>query len=272
MSLIEIAFYCNTIDRGACTMSVRKRHIPVAVTVWILTTIFAFIHPSKGLGEFRISTYGGGADTGKTDVRLTFPGGTNLTFNNVPWGDESFESPFYYGLRVTYWLNSHPGWGVGVDFTHAKMLARLDDTVTIQGTRGGLPVDTREPLGNTFQELAFSHGYNTLILNGFYRWFPKGEKDHTLLGRIQPYGGFGLGLSIPHVEVKTGGTSTEEYAVGGLAFQGIIGVNLDIIGPLSLFPEYKVSYSNISVDLRGGGSLHVSPWTQHFVIGISISF
>jgi len=241
--------------------------------IFLLTTVFGglfFTVPVRA--EFVVSVYGGMADTLDTDVKVSQPGGTNLTFNDVSWSDKSFEGPIYYGLRLNYWVKESNGWGVGVDFTHAKMYAELVDTVNVSGSRAGAPVAGAEPLGNTFQELSFSHGYNLLTLNGMYRWFPKGVRDDTFLGRLQPYAGLGMGVAVPHVEVEINGVRTEEYQYTGPTFQGLGGINFDMYKKFSLFMEYKLTYSNMDADLTGGGSVEVKPWTNHFIFGFSYSF
>ena len=81
----------------------------------------------------------------------------------------SFRSPIYYGLRPSYWIKEAPQWGLALDFTHAKMYAELQGTVTVSGTRNSVPVRTRERVGETFGELNLSHGYNLLTLNALYR-------------------------------------------------------------------------------------------------------
>jgi len=227
---------------------------------------------STTCAEVVVSVYGGVADTLDTDVKLSQPGGTDLTFSDVSWTDKSFEGPIYYGLRLNYWFKELSSWGVGVDFTHAKMYAELDDTVNVSGTRAGAPVAGAEPLGNTFQELTFSHGYNLLTLNGMYRWSPKGVRDDTFLGRLQPYAGLGLGIAVPHVEIEINGDRTEEYQYTGPAFQGFGGINFDVYKKFSLFMEYKLTYSEMDTDLTGGGSLEVKPWTNHIIFGLSYSF
>jgi opacity protein-like surface antigen len=226
----------------------------------------------RACAEFVLSAYGGVADTMDTDVKLSQTGGTDLNFSDVSWSDKSFEGPIYYGLRLNYWFEDFTGWGVCVDFTHAKMYAELGDTVNLTGSRAGVPVAGAELLRNTFQELSFSHGYNLFTFNGMYRWFPKGARDDTFLGRLQPYAGLGLGITVPHVEVETNGDRTEEYQYTGPAFQGFGGINFDVYKKFSLFMEYKLTYSDMDADLTGGGSIEVKPWTNHLIFGLSYRF
>ncbi|HEX2115124.1 MAG TPA: hypothetical protein VHM01_12025 [Alphaproteobacteria bacterium] len=210
--------------------------------------------------EWRISVYGGGSHTFDSDVKLRQPGGTDLTLKDVPWRDESFESPIYYGARLTYWFEDSP-WGLALDFTHAKMIANTGDVVEVSGTRAGMPVSGQEPLGGTFSNLQISHGLNLLTLNGLYRL--------RLPVAIEPYAGIGVGVAIPHVETEIAGVATQDYQLAGPAAQALVGINAPVHGRFSAFLEYKLSYANIDGDLSGGGTLEVEPWTNHFVLGLS---
>ncbi len=222
--------------------------------------------------EFVVSVYLGDAITGDTDVDLLEPGVTNLTFENVPFNAESFESPIYYGYRMAYWPDSLPRFGVAIDFTHAKAIADRSAVVTVTGTRAGVPVSGTEPVSGTFSDLEFSHGHNILTANALYRWFPAGQRDKTLLGRIQPYIGAGAGVAIPHVEVTTATSTVDEYQLGGPAVQALGGVNFDLFRYLSTFAEYKFSFAAIEADLGAGAELETNLFTHHFVIGLSARF
>ena len=235
----------------------------------IFLTVFGWA--SSAWAEFAIGLYAGSTRTIDSDVELSRPGGTELTFSDVSWDDESFDSPIYYGFRLTYWFDNSPNWGIAADLNHIKMVADLNQTVNASGTRNGSPVSGSERLGDTFSSLQFSHGVNLATLNGMYRWFPKGERDDTLLGRMQPYVGVGIGAAFTHVEVTVNGSETYEYQLTGPAFQGDVGLNFDIIRHLSAFAGYRFSYTRIDADLTGGGSLETDSLTHHFMVGLSVN-
>ena len=234
--------------------------------------VFMFFTAATAGAEFVISGYLGKADTLDADVTLRQREGTDLTFYDVSWNDDSFEDPLYFGLRLQHWFENARNWGVGIDFTHAKMLAGLNETVRVTGSRSGLPVSSDERLSDTFSRFEFTDGHNLLTLNGFYRWFPKGIRDNTVLGRLQPYVGLGLGIAYPHVEVETMGSTTSEYQIVGPAAQGVAGVNFDVYKGLSLFTELKLTYADMDADLQSGGSIEVEPWTHHIAFGLSYGF
>jgi hypothetical protein len=160
---------------------------------------------------------------------------------------------------------------VSGEFIHAKMYARLNDRVQVDGTRGGSPVSSREPVSDTFQQLSFSHGHNMLLVSGQRRWFPGGERG-VGAGHIQPRIGFGIGAALPHVEVITASSTTDEYQFAGFAVQFLGGVDIDLSKHLALLLEYKLTYADIEADLTGGGRLEVAPLAHHLAIGLSVVF
>lgn len=248
------------------------RNTAVGGRLTVAWVIFALLVPLEANAEWVISGYFGKADTPTTDVKFAEPGGTDLTFHDVSWDDDSFGKAAYFGIRGTRWFERHPHWGLAVDFTHAKMLAHLDDTVSVTGTRAGTPVAGPERLGDTFDVLEFSDGHNLLTVNGLRRWFFEDAPDRTFLSRLQPYVGIGAGLAIPHVEVTTANGRTFEYQVVGFAAQGLAGLAYGVFENVSIFTEYKLSWADMDCDLGPGATLKVRPWTHHLVFGASYSF
>lgn len=218
------------------------------------------------MAEFEASLYLGKSSSQDSDVSLSLPNNTHLTFHNVGWDDRSFENPVYYGARIVYWLPRARSWGLGVDFTHAKIYADLNASVRVSGVRTGTPVDTREPLRNSFSDLAMSHGLNQLTVNVLYRW------RHRERGGLAPYVGAGVGLAYPHVEVTTGGNTTDEYQLAGWVVGGLAGIKYEFGNDIAAFGEFKLSYTDVHANLMGGGDLDTSVWTQHFNMGISYRF
>ncbi len=215
--------------------------------------------------ETVLSSYGGKASTADATVTVEKTG-AHLAFEKVSWSDESFVSPIYYGIRITHWFDRSTGWGIGLDFIHVKMFAGLEDSVAVTGTRDGAPVSGTERLGDTFSTLSFSHGHNMLLAIGLYRWVP--DREGTWFSRLHPYGGFGVGVAIPHVEVDMTGSSTEEYQLTGPAVQGLVGTDIIIVPRLRGLLEYKLIYAHIVADLTGGGTLTLNPWTHQFAFGV----
>ena len=222
--------------------------------------------------EITVGAYLGKSMTEDADVELVSDHGTDLRFTGVTWDDESFVGPIYYGAKLTYWLKSSPRWGIGGDFTHAKMVANLDSEVFVEGWRNGDAVSGTESLGDTFENLSFTHGYNTLTLTGSHRWFLGADGPGTAGSRWRPYVGGGVGIAIPHVQVTMDSVETYEYQLVGPAAQGFGGGELSVSRHLSLFAEYKLSWAEMRPDLIDGAQLEVQPWTHHVVLGALFSF
>jgi lipid A oxidase len=128
----------------------------------------------------------------------------------VPWDGKSFESPPYWGVRGIYWFDANPSWGVMIDYNHAKIYSDLGAAVPVKGTRDGVALNGTDRVSNTFGILEFTDGLNEIYLGGTYRW------QHE---RWTPYVGLGVGLSVPHVEVRRAGSAvkTLDYQVAGVA-------------------------------------------------------
>ena len=220
--------------------------------------------------EVVASVFGGMALTEDNDLELRQSGGTDLTFHGVSYKGKDFQSPQYYGARLSYFLSRQQHWGVGVEFVHAKMYLNNRESVPVRGTREGSPVHGVERIDDTIQSFSISHGLNFLTLDALYRWLP-GRRDQDLLGRFQPYVGLGLGAAIPHVESNIGGVTFEEYQWHGPAVQGFCGLNFDLTRHWSVFAEYKLSYVDLDLPIPGG-SIRVAPLTHHLVAGLSIHF
>jgi lipid A oxidase len=219
-------------------------------SVQCLAGLLLALAPAVAKAEFQISVYGGGNTANNSDVTLSTPL-VNGTFD-VDWFGDSFERPPYWGARGTWWLtdSNRPRWGVAIDFTHAKVKADLDDPA----------------VGGSFRTLELTNGLNTATLNALYR--------APLNNRLTVYAGAGAGIAVPHVEVTTipDQGRTFEYQLTGPAFQGLIGLNLNIAYGFSAFAEYKANFSLNEADLVGGGTLETDVLTHQFAVGLSYSF
>jgi len=207
--------------------------------IWVVTASALF-------AQSELSFYGGIQSAPHSGVSGNDPTGIGAFDFNAAWEGRSFEMPPYYGVRYTRWTSDTFGWGI--DFTHAKVYAD-DDTLASSG----------------FSTLEFTDGLNTLTLNA-YRRFP--DTDWSFV----PYVGAGVGLSIPYVEVNTGGAGTFEYQITGPAIQVVAGASYPINDRWSVFGEYKGTYSVNTADLNGGGELKTNIMTNALNIGVSLGF
>lgn len=222
--------------------------------------------------ELNLALFGGKSMVDNGDLNLT-QANTNMNFHNVSWEDKSFKSPIFYGARIGYWFNDAPNWGVSVDFSHLKNYLSAEKTVSVDGTRNGVAVSGSEPISNTIEDFNMSHGLNTLTFNGQYRWFPTGQRDQTLFGRMQLYTGLGAGFSIPHVEATINSVNTYQYQWGaGPVVNGMLGVNYDIYKFISGFVEYKLTYADVQANLTGGGSINTETVNHQIIFGLATHF
>lgn len=206
---------------------------------------------SPARAEVQIQVYGGLNGNFSSDVSLHRTGLPTDT-RNVDWEGKPFAMPPYWGVRGIYWLDSKPGWGLGVEFTHAKAYAKLNGTAA----------------GALYDKLEFTDGNNILTGNILYRFSPWD------FYRIRPYAGFGIGVTIPHVEVDVVGPGprTFEYQLAGFAGQGFVGLEMPFNSRWSGFAEVKLSYTHINGNLDGGGHIKTDLWSPHFAIGLAYRF
>lgn len=222
---------------------------------------------TPALAEFQVGLYSGWTESFESDLTIVQPGGTNLTLSDVPWSEVPLHAPPYWGLRGTYWFDSAPNWGFMVDYHHAKVIADQGAVVGASGTRDGVKIGPTDRVGNTVETMEFTDGINEIFFGGQYRWI--GE-------RWTPYVGVGVGFAFPHVEFRRApgppNPRTFDYQVTGVAVEGLIGIEYHVGPRLSIFGDYKLSYSNNDADLVGGGTLQTDITTNHFILGASWRF
>lgn len=198
------------------------------------------------LAETEVSVYGGVQTSPHSRVFVDDPDGIGTTDFLVNWQGRSFEMPPYYGVRATWWRNQTLGFGL--DFAHNKVYAP-DSTLSDEG----------------FTTLEFSDGINILTANAYRRW------QDSAFG-LTPYIGGGFGISVPRVEVTAAGTNTDEYQFTGPAATVIAGASYPVSSGMSIFGEYKGTYSQNTADLEAGGTLETDIVTNALNVGVSFSF
>ena len=199
--------------------------------------------------SFEIGGYFGWQSAPHSGVRGDYPTGAAGTGSydfTTGWDGKSFEAPPHYGIRATWWFADRQG--VALDFNHTKVYADPDTAAA-----------------NGFDRLELTDGLNVATLNYMYR-FP------DVSARITPYVGAGVGFTVPHVDVTTGGSRTFEYQFGGPAVAAIAGVQYEITGPWSAFAEYKGTYSRNELDLSGGGTVDTDIVTNAVNAGVTFNF
>lgn len=202
--------------------------------------------PASADDKWTVSAYLGNQSALDSNVSGRDETGTPFSFD-ASWVGRSFEGPIYYGFRVMRDIRPG-GWSLGTEFTHAKVYAS-DATLARSG----------------FSSLEFSDGINILTVNA--------QKDVPLAERWTGYGGLGLGVSVPHVEVTTpSGARTFNYQLAGPAARWYVGASYAMTHSTSVFVEYNGTYSTNDVRLSGGGSLETNIQTNAINVGLGFSF
>lgn len=213
-----------------------------------------------GDNETVASVYAGVPVYHRSDVHLTRPDATDMTLKGVGWDGDAFYFPIDGGARVIRWFGS---FGTMVDFLHNKAVARLGkgahgrkirngviEDVATEGTLKGQPAPSPLRLTDLVERLEFTHGHNVLMATGLARLFP-------LAPNIRPYFGIGVGVALPHVEVRFVGEHadrwTSQYQYAGPSLQFLAGIELRS-GRGSYYVEYKLIWASISGALTGGKS------------------
>lgn len=204
------------------------------------------VSAAPAAAEFEISFYTGVQTSPHSNVSGSDPDGIGDFDFTAGWEGRSGEMPPYYGVRGTWWQSDK--WGYALEFNHAKVYAD-DETLDDEG----------------FDRLEFTDGLNIITLNVLRRWQDV-ERKWT------PYIGAGVGVALPHVDVKTSGSKTFEYQLTGPAVQWIAGVSYPIADSWSVFGEYKGTYSQNEADLDGGGDLETNIVTNALNVGVSFNF
>jgi len=215
--------------------------------VLVLSSAFSSITgTSEAQAEATFSFYGGHNSSPHSVVKYDLNLGAGQQRATVGWDGKSFEMPPYYGARATWWLDSNPEFGFAVDYSHAKVYA--------------------SPLPPGLDILEFTDGINLLTVNALYRY------QNT--SRFTPYGGIGIGVSIPSVELADSANTskTHEFQLGGVAAQALIGVDAKINENWSVFGELKSSYTMIDGDLNGGGSVSTNLISNQIIFGVTYKF
>lgn len=208
-------------------------------------TIALMLLPAMASAEMEFSFYTGAQSAPHGRIHGT-GGSVDGDDYLIGWEGRSMEMPPYYGVRATWWQSQTLGFGV--DFNHAKVYAD-DESLAESG----------------YDTLEFTDGLNIVTINA-YRRFP------GLGWPVTPYLGAGAGLAIPHVEVAKGGVETIEYAVTGPAVTLIAGASYPVSDRMSVFGEYKGTYSMNEADLSDGGTLKTDIVTNALNVGVSFSF
>ncbi len=209
--------------------------------------------------EMELSLYLGvqSAQSDSDSVRL--PGAAAAVSRDISWRAKPFSNPLYYGGRAIWWTQGDLGFGI--EGTHTKAIASASD-------RAALGVD----------RLEFTDGHNIITANVMKRFpgvFAKTPK-------FTPYVGGGVGVAIPHVDIKVTGAAgrTYDYETTGVALRGIAGMKYALNDKWALFGEYQITWSDNDATIdpdpaipgQTAGKFKTELVTHAVNVGISYSF
>lgn len=219
------------------------------------------VRSTVGEKETFLAGYIGAPFYDRSDVKLSRPGGTEVTLKGLGWDGDALYFPIDGGVRSVQWSSALPSFGFMVDFLHNKAVARLGkgahgrklkdpviEEVEASGTLKGQPAPPRIKLTDIFDRFEFTHGHNVLLFTPMLRLA-------DIVPGVRPYFGIGGGFALPHVEVWHPSESqrTNEYQLAGPAAQFVAGLELRT-GKISYFLEYKFTWAGISGALTGDKS------------------
>ena len=234
-----------------------------------LALVVALCSPSAARADWILSGFLGAAKTQSSTIDLSLPAqGTHLQLEGAEYRGESFQSPQYYGLRLTRTLGS---WlGIEGEFIHAKVFANVDRDVHATGTRFGTPLNSDVRLSSVVQRLSMSHGLNFILLNVAARR-GLGPADASGAHRIVGVVRAGAGPTMPHAESLLDNVTMEQYEGGGLGVQVGAGIEASFGHGVGALGEYKFTDASPEIDVAGG-TAKIPSRTHHLVFGVLVKF
>jgi len=195
-------------------------------------------------------------------------GATDVDFADVPWRDESYSSPLYFGIGVTRWNTHSPAWGFGLDYTGAKAVLDASESAFARGTIEGKPVDGPQRIGDAISLLAFS-SLNLVTANAYHRWRfePATQSSYPRPGTAL-FLGLGAGVAIPHVEAQVRGIHTDDYQFGGPTLRGVAGIEMPFDEHMGLIAEGMLSWVDLDVDFVDGGGASATLLIPQLTLGL----
>ncbi len=201
----------------------------IGVSWWFLAAAVLLVAtPARGQPGRRapyVRLFTGLGITGASDLRIHQPSlGTGLTFEQVSWEHKSLSTEWtrdsipYVGARLGFFFRE-PRWlGVSVEVLHFNIFAEQDQLVRVRGVDEGHAVDTTAPFSQFVQGYQVSNGVN-MVLGNLEAYRQLGRSTRFPDGRVDVYGGFGAGVTIPYTRSLIDGQFLRGYEWGRIATQ-----------------------------------------------------
>ena len=242
-----------------------------AIRIAAVLAALACSAPATARADWLVGGFLGHAWTRPSTVVLTLPAQpTRLEIDGVEYRGESFRSPQYYGVRIT-WIPETRRWmGIEGEWIHAKAFAEVNRAVRMRGTLHGAAIDASLPLSSLVQRLAMSHGLNFALANLAVRreW---GPVDSQGIRRLTAVARAGAGLTTPHAESHIDHVPRDQYEIGGAGAQVGGGLEVSVLRGMGLLTEYKFTWATPRIDVAGGEA-SVPVRSHHVVFGVAYRF
>jgi hypothetical protein len=212
----------------------------------LFVSLVTLLAPASASADWLFSGYMGTALTSPNTLTVTPAGGPPTMLRVSDYEGEAFRSPWYYGVRGGWLPTSTRGFGIEVEWNHAKAIAQLTH-------------DAQDL--NQFQQ---SHGLNFLLGNVVYRFTPacSGQCTFNVRG--------GAGISTPHVESTFRNVHQEQYQYGGIAWQAGAGLEYHLWQFVYAIGDARITGVS-EKHLRGAGVEIAGPFfTRHADFGVAL--
>jgi len=227
-----------------------------------LCVLFSTLAPVSASAQWAASAYIGKAHTADADIHVADGATSSVKFNNVGFDDRSFEGPLYYGVRAGYTFTHTVGFEG--EFIHIKAFARVNEPVSASGSLATVGnVATRLAPAVVLQQYSVSHGLNLLLGNLVFR--------HELRDRLNVSFRAGLGVALPHPEIRAFGAALNEYQFHGAAIQLAGGGEFDLTRRVFWLGEYKYTTTKQRFE-PGAATIENTFATHHLVTGLGFRF
>lgn len=245
-----------------------NRRLAAAAAV---VTALAASAPPAARADWILGGFLGHAATQTSTVTFDLPAiQTRVDAEGVTYSGRSFESPQYYGYRVTWVPERHDWIGVELEYIHAKVYAETHRIVRLRGTLQGAPVDARVPLASLAPRLVMSHGLNFVFGNLTLRR-RVGPADARGRPRVVAVARAGAGPTVPHAESTIEGESRDQYEAGGSAVQVAGGLEVTVWRRMAATGEYKRTWATPVIDVAGGEAT-IPSRSHHVTFGVAYRF
>lgn len=245
------------------------------IVAWMMAAAILFVAACKAppaAAEAFLDLYTGKSFTLNSDIRIKQATlGNDVTVHDVSFDDKSFDTPPWYGLRAGYYLEKHPWLGLAIEFFHFKMIADTSESKRVTGTRSGAPIESVTRVDSIIQQFQVTHGVNYVMFDVLVRHPLLEDRERFRRGRVQLYGGLGVGPVIAHAENRIDSLKNDEgYEVAGAGIQAFVGARTLLFKHFGVFAEYKFTHSSLDVGIASGRA-GLDENTHHLIGGITIS-